>query len=176
MKSILLSLLLASSVQARIGWTLEDCRKNYGPEVKVNTAWCGGTAYSFIKNDLYVYAIIPSKESKVADVSYFNNLVAQPLANTMCEKLWLLNQNPGTIWDAGSASDWLNWNGRKSYKSLGLETGYEHIVQYSRNSKYCNVGNRSKNGYQVRTLKQFYKEQKVIKALINDEAKALKRR
>jgi hypothetical protein len=175
MKSILLSLLLASSVQARIGWTLEDCRKNYGPEVKVNPAWCGGTAYSFIKNDLYVYAIIPNKESKVADVSYFNNLVAQPLANAMCEKLWLLNQNPGPIWDAGSASDWLNWNGRKSYKNLGLETGYEHIVQYSRDSKYCNVGNRSKNGYQVRTLKQFYKEQKVIKALIKDEAKASKR-
>jgi hypothetical protein len=63
----------------------------------------------------------------------------------------------------------------KEYKSLGLEKGYEHIVQYSRNSKYCNVGNRSKNGYQVRTLKQFYKEQKVIKALINDEAKASKR-
>lgn len=155
---------LYSTSQARIGWTLEECRANYGKEVKSSQAWCGGTAYSFLHGDTYIYAIIPEKGSQVADVSYFSNVKAGPLPADACEKFWLLNQN-GSKWDSGSATNWLNWNGRKTYKSLGLERGYEHIVQYSRDSKYANVGNRTKHGYQVRTLKQFYTEQKVIKTV-----------
>jgi hypothetical protein len=158
--SLILSLFIYNSANANIGWTLQECRKNYGKEVKAEPAWCGGTGYSFIKDDMYVYAIITDKE--VVDVSYFNNLVAEPLDWKVCEKLWLLNQKPGPAWDAGSP----NWNWRKTFKKLGFEKG-EHIVQFSRDSKRAHVGNRSKNGYQVRTLKQFYNGQKAIRKLLS---------
>src|SRR5260370_37864482 len=63
---------LAFSAQAKVGWTLEQARAHYGKEVKSEVAWCGGTAYGFIHDGLYIYAVISSGDT-IGNVIYFDN-------------------------------------------------------------------------------------------------------
>jgi hypothetical protein len=65
---------LAFSAQAKVGWTLEQARAHYGKEVKSEVAWCGGTAYGFIHDGLYIYAVISSGDT-IGNVICFYGLV-----------------------------------------------------------------------------------------------------
>jgi hypothetical protein len=169
---IALLALAASTASARIGYTLKQCRSLYGREIKTETAWCGGKAYSFIKDELYIYAIIPEKETRVADITYFDNTAQRPLSSISQETLWKVNQFPGTTWDFESP---FHWNGRIVHKRLGQEN-YEHWVECSLNLKYTLIANRSKLGWQIRTQRQFNHEQRVIKQMTQEVGTAIVRR
>jgi hypothetical protein len=158
--ALLAALELSVTAQARIGYTLAECQANYGPAVKSETAWCGGTAYGFKSGDVYLYAII-GEDGRVNDISYFNNLRIAPLSPAVRESLWKLNQG-NKVYD--NLNTYL-WNaGREYKKGLGQEHG-EHRVEYSWNGKEGLVMNASKNnGFQVRSLKGFNAEQKIIKS------------
>src|SRR5260370_37811836 len=71
-----------STSSARIGWTLDQCRSHYGHEVKVENAWCGGKAYWFIHEGLYIYAII-SADGRGGDITYFDKLAPPPHAQLL---------------------------------------------------------------------------------------------
>jgi hypothetical protein len=53
-----------------IGWTIEQLRAAYGPDVTSERARCGGTACGFHDSRSYVYAIL-STGSKVGDILFF---------------------------------------------------------------------------------------------------------
>jgi hypothetical protein len=156
---IILALFLIGTAKANIGFSVDECRRTYGPEVKTEPAWCGGTGYSFINDKLYIYAIVGAN-GRVSDISYFSNVDQHPLEQWICEKLWLANQRPGPLWDTGSP----NYNYRKNKKQLGYER-YEHTYQWSPNSSRAHVANRKNKGYQIRTLSEFQRQQKLIKKL-----------
>jgi hypothetical protein len=162
--ALLATLTLSVTADARIGYTLAECRAHYGHEVKAEVAWCGGSAYGFKSSGLYLYAII-GPNGKVGDVSYFDNTKIAPLSSTTQEKLWKQNQGDKTY-------DNLNlglWNARQEFKrQLGQEHG-EHWLEYSWDGKEGRVMNPAKNnGFQIRSLKEFNREQRIIKS----EAKA----
>lgn len=157
--ALLATLTLSATAQARIGYSLTECRTNYGHEVKTEVAWCGGTAYSFKSSGLYLYAIIGA-DGKVNDIIYFDNRKVAPLSAAARESLWKLNQGD-KVYDN---FDLCLWNSRKQFKRLGQEHG-EHWVEYSWDGKEGRVMNSSKkNGFQIRSLQAFKAEQKSIQA------------
>ena len=164
---LLAALELSATAQARIGYTLAECQTNYGREVKSEAAWCGGTAYGFKSGGVYVYAII-GEDGRVNDISYFDNVKIAPLGPLVQESLWKQNQGD-KVYD--NLNPFL-WNARRKYKKgLGQEHG-EHWVEYSLNGKEGLVMNASKNnGFQVRSLKGFNAEQKIIKSEMQGKVK-----
>jgi hypothetical protein len=164
---LLAAIELSVTAQARIGYTLAECQAKYGPVVKSEAAWCGGTAYGFKSGGVYLYAII-GEDGRVNDISYFNNVRIAPLSPSVQESLWKQNQGD-KVYD--NLNPWL-WNARREYKKgLGQEHG-EHQVEYSWNGKEALVMNAAKNnGFQVRSLKGFYAEQKVIKSEMRGQVK-----
>jgi hypothetical protein len=164
---LLAALELSSTAQARIGFTLAECQANYGREVKSEAAWCGGRAYGFKSGGVYVYAII-GENGRVNDISYFDNVKIAPLSPLVQESLWKQNQGD-KVYD--NLNPFL-WNARKEYKKgLGQEHG-EHWVEYSWDGKEGLVMNASKNsGFQVRSLKGFNAEQKIIKSELQSKVK-----
>ena len=157
--ALLATLTLSATAQARIGYSLTECRTNYGHEVKTEVAWCGGTAYSFKSAGLYLYVIIGAG-GKVNDIIYFDNRKVAPLSSAARESLWKLNQGD-KVYDN---FDLRLWNSRKQFKRLGQEHG-EHWVEYSWDGKEGRVMNSSKkNGFQIRSLQAFKAEQKSIQA------------
>jgi hypothetical protein len=164
---LLAALGLSATAQARIGYTLAECQANYGRTIKSEAAWCGGTAYGFKSGGLYVYAIIGA-DGRVNDISYFDNLKVAPLGPLVQESLWKQNQG-GKVYD--NLNPFL-WNAPREYKKgLGQEHG-EHRVEYSWNGKEGLVMNSSKNnGLQVRSLKGFNAEQKIIKSEMRGQVK-----
>jgi hypothetical protein len=164
---LLATLTLSATAQARIGYSLAECRAQYGHEVKAEAAWCGGTAYSFKSSGLYVYAIIGA-DGKVNDVDYFDNTKVAPLSATTQENLWKQNQGD-KVYDNFNLR---LWNARKEFKKrLGLEQG-EHTLEYSWDGTEGLVMNPSKNnGFQIRSVKAFKAEQKSIKSAAKGEVK-----
>jgi hypothetical protein len=154
--TIAAAMIIAATAQARIGWNLEQCRTNYGHEVKLEKAWCGGTAYGFVSNGLYIYAITGS-DGKISDVSYFDNKTADKISPLLKQQLLRLNQ-AGFQYELQLTG----WDGKHHCSSLGLER-FAHAVIYQPSSFLGLVENDNKNGYQVRTLKQFQIEQSVLK-------------
>jgi hypothetical protein len=158
---VLLAILeLSATAQARIGYTLAECQANYGLAVKSEAAWCGGTAYGFKSGGFYLYAIMGG-DGRVNDISYFDNVKSAPLTPSVQESLWKQNQG-GKVYD--NSNPYL-WNARREYKKgLAQEHG-EHWLEYSWNGAEGLVMNSSKNnGFQVRSLKGFNAEQKIIKS------------
>jgi hypothetical protein len=155
----LATLTLSTTAKARIGYSLAECRAQYGHEVKTEPAWCGGTAYSFKTSGLYLYAIIGA-EGRVSDVSYFDNTKKAPLSPALQERLWIQNQGD-KVYDN---LDLRLWNARTEFKKkLGQEHG-EHWLEYSWDGKEGLVMNPSRNnGFQIRSLKEFNIEQKIVK-------------
>jgi hypothetical protein len=154
--TIAAAMIIAATAQARLGWNLERCRTNYGHEVKVEKAWCGGTAYGFVSNGFYIYAITGS-DGKISDVSYFDNKTVGKISPLVKEQLLRLNQ-AGLEYE----QQLTGWDGKHHCSSLGLEP-FSHAVIYQPSSFLGLVENDNKNGYQVRTLKQFQIEQSFLK-------------
>jgi hypothetical protein len=158
--TIAAAMIIAATAQARIGWNLEKCRANYGHEVKVENAWCGGTAYSFIKRGLYIYAIF-SPDGKLGDITYFDNRTGDPLPPAMQAHLWLINIDKSRMWDGDNYFTF--WDGKKSVKKLGYES-FPHRLMYETNGPNVMIENANKNGWQIRTKQQFQIEQGALKA------------
>jgi hypothetical protein len=166
MKHLYLSAILAASMigqaHARIGFTLDECRKAYGKEVKTEVAWTSPDqkAYGFVSNNLYIYAIV-SAEGKVVDIIYFDNNAKTELPLSLKAKLWDLNVDKGRDWDDHY---YLTncWDGKHEYKKLG-EEHFKHYLMYETNGPSALVENADKLGWQIRTIQQFNLEQRVIK-------------
>ena len=161
------AMIVAATAQARIGLNLEQSRASYGHEVKVEKAWCGGTAYGFINRGLYIYVIL-SPDGKVGDVTYFDNTAGQPLSKAMQEHLWNANVDQSIAWDRTNyqfTNEHANmgWDGRVERKNLGLEKG-KHWTMSETNGTHVLIENANKNGWQIRTMKQFQIEQSALKA------------
>lgn len=159
---------MIAQAQARIGFTLEECRKAYGREVTTEPAWTSPhqEAYGFVSNHLYIYAII-SAAGKVADITYFDNNAKAELPPSSQAKLWDLNVDKSRVWDD---KFYLNsgWDGRHEYKQLGQEH-FKHYLMYETNGPAALVENPNKLGWQIRTLQQFNLEQAAIKELSKTE-------
>lgn len=166
MKHLYLSALLVATMigqaDARIGYTLEQCRAAYGKEVKSEVAWCSPDqrAYGFISNNLYIYAIF-SAEGKVVDIIYFDNKAKKDLSPEVTAKLWDLNVDKGRVWDD---HNYLanGWDGKHEYKKLGEER-FKHNLMYESNGPSVLIENANGLGWQIRTMDQFKLEQKAIK-------------
>jgi hypothetical protein len=156
---------LAFSAQAKVGWTLEQARAHYGKEVKSEVAWCGGTAYGFIHDGLYVYAVI-SQGDTIGSVIYFDNK-GKTLSDEKKAQLLRFNK-AGYEFESGLTfgSQELTWNGEHNYRKLGREY-FKHTVILRPSSFYGLVYNDIKPeklvGFQVRSTSQFDFEQKSIK-------------
>ena len=170
MKRLYLSIILAAAIigqaHARIGFTLDECRKAYGKEVKSEVAWCSSdqTAYGFISNGLYIYAIF-SAEGKVVDITYFDNHAKTELSPELKARLWEFNVDRGRVWDDAFYRTIVldsGWNGKHVYKKLGHEPGL-HYVMYEANGPGALVENANKLGWQIRTMDQFKLEQRAMK-------------
>jgi len=158
MKRILLaltaiSLMLSTSALAKLGYTLEQCRIDYGTEIKSEPAWCGGQAYSFISNAYYMYVVIPAGSDKVADITYFDNATWKPLTKAQRDYVWLHNLDLNQEWESAP-----NWDGKHQ-----VNKPYQHWVAYRRGRIGLtgiveNAGLANKAGWQVRTLDQFKAE------------------
>jgi hypothetical protein len=106
---------LMSTAQARLGYTLEQCRTDYGTEVKSEPAWCGGQAYGFIHNGYYMYVVIPVGSDKVADITYFDNGTWKPLTKEQRDYVRSQNLDRNKQW---SGAD--NRRNSKSLTNTGL--------------------------------------------------------
>jgi hypothetical protein len=152
------AVLTVGAAEARIGWSLEQCRRYYGPEVKAEPAWCGGTAYAFVHDDLYIYVIL-GWGGIVGDITYFDNRKAQPLSQNVRDRLWSMNTE-GRAWEN---AQYPGWDGKHAVKKLGAEA-FPHSFICELNGPTVVIENAKDNGYQIRTMWQFLAEQKVIKA------------
>jgi hypothetical protein len=154
---------LAFSAQAKVGWTLEQARAHYGKEVKSEVAWCGGTAYGFIHDGLYIYAVISSGDT-IGNVIYFDNK-GKKLSDEKKAQLLRFNK-AGQEFESGVAVGAFRWNGEHNYGKLGREY-FKHTVILRPSSFYGLVYNDIKPeklvGFQVRSTSQFDFEQKSIK-------------
>jgi hypothetical protein len=157
----LAAIFLMPTAQAKLGYTLEQCRSEYGTEVKSEGAWCGGQAYSFIFNQYYLYVIIPAGSDKVADITYFDNTTWKPLTKEQKDDLWSQNLDPNRKWDTGP-----HWNGKHH-----MIKPYEHWVIYARSDHdpldgvVENAEQSNKVGWQIRTLAQYRAETKFVLAM-----------
>jgi hypothetical protein len=151
----------AQAFATGIDSTLADCRSTWGHEVKTEPAWCGGIAYGFTKGKLYVYAIADAT-GRIGDITYIaTNWPLRKLIGGERNYFWKENQGI-KIFD--NPDPWL-YNGKRIYKKFGVEGG-THWIEYSWDGSKCLVANETKNlGWQIRSLKQFQAEQKVIKRL-----------
>lgn len=164
--TITAAMILAATAQARISWNLEQCRANYGHEVKVEKAWCGGTAYGFINQGLYIYAIL-SPDGKVGDVIYFDNTAQIPLSVEMRKHVWNANVDKSIAWDDQylylNEHGIMGWDGKVRHKSLGAEH-FDHWTMTETNGLRVMIENANKNGWQIRSMTQFKIEQSALKA------------
>jgi hypothetical protein len=149
-----------STAQARLGYTLEQCRTDYGTEVKSEPAWCGGQAYGFVHNGYYMYVVIPVGSDKVADVTYFDNGTWKPLTKEQRDYVRSQNLDRNKQW---SGAD--HWDGRQE-----LKKPYQHWATYEKaktglDGVVENAGLANKAGWQIRTLSQYYAENKFYQAM-----------
>ena len=164
----ILTALMIGQTQARLGFSLEQCRAAYGNEVKSEVAATNSQqrAYGFVADNLYVYAIL-SKEGKVVDITYFDNNAKKELSASAKASLWDLNVDKSHVWDNTfyrSINLATGWDGKREFKKLGNEN-FKHYVMYETNGPSALVENASGLGWQIRTMQQFTLEQKAIKQL-----------
>ena len=156
----LVATFLMSTAQAKLGYTLDQCRTDYGTEVKSESAWCGGTAYSFIHDGYYLYVIIPAGKDTVEDITYFDNTTWKPLTKEQKEYVFAQNLDRNKQWE-GTAE----WDGKREFTKP-----YPHWVIYEKEAKGVsgvveNAGLANKAGWQIRTLEQYRAEYKFYQAM-----------
>ena len=164
-----------------IGATPQQLKARYGKLDKIEKAWCGGTAYGFIPSKTsYVYAVIAQGQTTVSDVMYTKFKAEGDFTDAEREILAKKNQQLGK-------SDW-----RDIFLPKGRRLRHNELIHYkpywiqhesmnapatiTNNFKECEIKDGPDNdngwhGFQVRTEKQFQKEQDYIK-LLKAEAEA----
>ena len=151
-----------ASPRPDLGSTVDYLTAKYGKPVKVEKAWCGGTAYGFRPTKMtYVYAI--EIFGVVNDITYFDFNKSQ-LTQEDSVRLFR-SQFP-------IFSPPIKWADKEYEKGLGQEKGkhWTHtqwIVQSAgvlREGKSF-ISNPKDQGWQFRTPEQFAAEQAIIKAL-----------
>jgi hypothetical protein len=144
-----------------LGSAVADLTAKYGKPVKVEKAWCGGTAYGFQPTKMtYVYAI--ETNGTVGDIMYFDFNKPQI---TQEDSVKLFRSQFPIVPP-------ITWADKEYKKGLGEEKGkhWRHtqwIVQsfdMLREGKSF-ISNPKDKGWQFRTPEQFAAEQAVIKAL-----------
>ncbi len=153
--------ILKTSPPPDLGSTVADLTAKYGKPVKVEKAWCGGTAYGFQPTKMtYVYAI--ETNGTVGDIIYFDFNKPQ-ITREDSVKLFR-SQFP--------IVPPITWADKEYKNGLGEEKGkhWKHtqwIVQsfdMLREGKSF-ISNPKDKGWQFRTPEQFAAEQAVIKTL-----------
>jgi hypothetical protein len=153
--------ILKTSRPPDLGSTVADLTAKYGKPVKVEPAWCGGTAYGFQPTKMtYVYAI--ESNGTVGDIMYFDFNKPQI---TQEDSVKLFRSQFPIVPP-------ITWADKEYKKGLGEEKGkhWKHtqwIVQSAdmlREGKSF-ISNPKDKGWQFRTPEQFAAEQAVIKAL-----------
>lgn len=162
--TLIAATLIAASAQAKVGWTLDQARSHYGPEVKSEKAWCGGTAYGFKTNGLYIYAVI-SEGNTIGSEVYFDGKGKTLSAE---RKAQLVRDNEaGVEYESGLTVGAFRWDGLHNENVLGHEY-FPHTVVLRHSSNIGLVYNDIKPekvvGFQVRTTGQFAFEQQSIPA------------
>jgi hypothetical protein len=152
---------IVKATQPDLGSTVDYLTGKYGKPVKVEKAWCGGTAYGFQPTNMtYVYAI--ESNGTVGDIMYFDFNKPQ-MTQEDAVKLFRSQfpTTPPIIW------------ADKEYKNgLGQEKGkhWKHTQSITRTAgvEYGGksfISNPRDKGWQFRTPEQFAAEQSVIKTL-----------
>jgi hypothetical protein len=173
MKRTVLTLLLALSplalfaaeVSTDLNATPAQLTSRYGKPVKVETGYYGpGTSYSYHpSHNLYVYATTNPYGTKVEDVIYVQ--ASGAFSKAQKSHLLQLNSDPHIAYwgDSGASDGFGEWDGTEEVKRLGKERNL--IVKSDLNwSRWGIIAKVTDNGgYQVRTKKQFYLEQKFIR-------------
>jgi hypothetical protein len=150
-----------ASPQLDLGSTVDYLTAKYGKPVKVDKAWCGGTAYGFRPTKMtYVYAI--ETNGVVNDITYFD--FNKPQLTQEDSVVLFRSQFP--IFPP------IKWADKEYQKGLGEEKGKHWILtQWIVQSAgvllegKSFISNPKDKGWQFRTPEQFAAEQAVIKAL-----------
>jgi hypothetical protein len=148
-----------ASPRPDLGSTVDYLTTKYGKPVKVEKAWCGGTAYGFRPTKMtYVYAI--ETNGVVGDVTYFD-----------FDKPQLTQEDSARLFRS-QFNQPITWVDKEYKKGLGQEKGKhwmhtQWIVLSAgalREGKSF-ISNPKDKGWQFRTPEQFAAEQAVIKGL-----------
>jgi hypothetical protein len=145
--------------QPDLGSTIDYLTAKYGKPVKVEKAWCGGTAYGFRPTNMtYVYAI--ETNGVANDITYFDFNKPE------------LTQEDSVRLFRSQFNQPITWVDKEYKKGLGQEKG-KHCTHTQwivlsagalREGKSF-ISNPKDKGWQFRTPEQFWAEQAVIKAL-----------
>ena len=150
-----------ASPRPDLGSTVDYLTAKYGKPVKVEKAWCGGTAYGFRPAKMtYVYAI--ETNGVVGDVTYFD-----------FDKPQLTQENSVRLFRSQfPIFPEIKWADKEHKKGLGQEKGkhWTHTQWIVESAMVLHEGksfisNPKDKGWQFRTPEQFWAEQAVIKAL-----------
>jgi hypothetical protein len=152
---------LKKSPPPDLGSTVDYLTGKYGKPVKVEKAWCGGTAYGFQPTKMtYVYAI--ETNGTVGDIIYFDFNKPQI---TQEDSIKLFRSQFPIVPP-------ITWADKEYKKGLGEEKGkhWKHTQWITRTAgvEYRGksfISNPKDKGWQFRTPEQFAAEQAVIKAL-----------
>lgn len=159
-----------------IGATVETLTARYGKVLKVDPAWCGGTAYGFMPSKArYIYAIISPGRSTVSDVMYIKLKGYGDYGVGLWDKdhsyemKALFDQNKtNNTWDMHTV---FVYNGIAWYQSKAFGNKLYWFEQEAFGTKNL-VGttvseseNGPANGFQVRTFEQFQREEKAVRKL-----------
>lgn len=103
--------LLAKTAVAGLGWTLEECKKNWGEPIRTQSHALGLMEYGFSVKD-FVIDVETDQKGKVGYITYERSPIDDELATQ------LMQQNaPKATWEIGSSA-------KPSIKVwLGLENG-----------------------------------------------------
>jgi hypothetical protein len=145
-----------ASPQPDIGSTVDYLTAKHGKPVKVEKAWCGGTAYGFRPTEMtYVYAI--ETNGVVNDVTYFDfnkpQMTQEDSVNLFRSQFPLVPA--------------ITWTDKEHKEGLGQEKGkhWTHTQWIAHRKGKSFISNPKDKGWQFRTPEQFAAEQAVIKAL-----------
>ena len=148
-----------ASPRPDLGSTVDYLTAKYGKPVKVEKAWCGGTAYGFRPTKMtYVYAI--ETNGVVNDITYFDFNKPE------------LTQEDSVRLFRSQFNQPITWVDKEYKKGLGQEKGkhWTHMQWIALSAGALREGksfisNPKDKGWQFRTPEQFAAEQALIKAL-----------
>jgi hypothetical protein len=148
-----------ASLRPDLGSTVDYLTAKYGKPVKVEKAWCGGTAYGFRPTKMtYVYAI--ETNGVVNDITYFDFNKPE------------LTQEDSVRLFRSQFNQPITWVDKEYKKGLGQEKGkhWTHMQWIALSAGALREGksfisNPKDKGWQFRTPEQFAAEQALIKAL-----------
>jgi hypothetical protein len=150
---------IVKATQPDLGSTVDYLTGKYGKPVKVEKAWCGGTAYGFQPTNMtYVYAI--ESNGTVGDIIYFDFNKPQMTQEDAVKSF--RSQFP--------TDPPIKWTDKEYKNGLGQEKGihWKHTIDRIAGSEYGGksfISNPKDKGWQFRTPEQFAAEQSVIKTL-----------